>query len=110
MSSVQRKNLIIACSVFLLLFAVAVLAPSQSACAAEAKDPVQLNAAMSLTDNLSALTGKSVTIHFAGGQSMTGIVKEVKNGILHLEKLSQKEFYDGLVSIDKIAAMETRVR
>ncbi len=41
---------------------------------------------------------------------MTGIVKEVKNGLVHLEKLSQKEFYDGLVSIDKIVAIETRVR
>jgi hypothetical protein len=65
---------------------------------------------MSLTDNLSALTGKTVTIYLAGGQSLTGIVKEVKGGLLHLEKLSQKEFYDGLVSIDKIAAMETRAR
>jgi hypothetical protein len=110
MSSVQRKNLIFACSAFLLLFAVAVLAPSRCAWAAEVKDAAQLSAAMSLTDNLSALTGKAVTIHFAGGQSMTGIVKEVKNGVLHLEKLSQKEFYDGLVSIDKIAAIETRVR
>lgn len=110
MSLMKRKKLIIAVSVFLLMFAVAVLAPSRSSCAAEVKDTVQLNAAMSLGDNLSALTGKTVTIHLAGGQSMTGIVKEVKNGFLHLEKLSQKEFYDGLVSIDKIVAMETRVR
>ena len=66
---------------------------------------------MSLADNLSALTGKTVTINLAGGQSMTGIVKEVKNGLLHLEKLSQKEFYDGLVSIDKIVCpYETRAR
>lgn len=110
MSSVQRKNLIIAGSVFLLLFAAALLAPSRSACAAEGKEPVQLNAAMSLTDNLSALAGKTVTVNLAGGQSMTGIVKEAKGGLLHLEKISQKEFFDGLVSIDKIVSIETRVR
>ncbi len=110
MSSVQRKNLTIAVSVFMLLFAVAVLAPARSACAAEVKGAVQLNAGITLADNLVALTGKTVTIHLAGGQSMTGIVKEVKNGLLHLEKLSQKEFYDGLISIDKIVSIETRVR
>lgn len=110
MSSVQRKKLMSAGCVFLLLCAVAVLAPSRSACAAEVKAAVQLNAAMSLADNLSALTGKTVTVHLTGGQSMTGIVKEVKNGLLHLEKLSQKEFYDGLISINTIVSLETRAR
>jgi len=110
MSSVQRKNPAIAVSVFLLLFAVAVLASSRSACAAEVKGAVQLNAGITLADNLAALTGKTVIINLAGGQSMTGIVKEVKNGLLHLEKLSQKEFYDGLVSIDKIVSIEIRAR
>jgi hypothetical protein len=106
----QRKNLITAGSVFLLLYAVAVFAPAGSACAAEAKGAVQLNAGITLTDNLVALTGKPVTVYLAGGQSMTGIVKEVKNGLLHLEKLSQKDFFDALVSVDKIAALDTRVR
>ena len=110
MSAVQRKNPAIAIAVFLLMGALAVLASSRSAWAAEVKGAVQLNAGITLADNLAALTGKAVTIHLAGGQSMTGIVKEVKNGLVHLEKLSQKEFYDGLVSIDKIAAMETRAR
>ncbi len=65
MISVQRKNLIIAVSVFLLLFAVAEFAPSRSACAAEVKGPVQLNAGITLADNLVALTGKTVTITFS---------------------------------------------
>jgi len=41
---------------------------------------------------------------------MTGIVKEVKNNLLHLEKISQKEFYDALITIDHISAVEARVR
>jgi hypothetical protein len=110
MRSVQRKNLTIAVSVFMLLFAVTVLAPARCACAAEVKGAVQLNAGITLADNLAALTGKAVTIHLTGGQSMTGSVKEVKNGLLHLEKISQKEFSDSLISIDTIAAIETRVR
>ncbi len=105
MSSVQRKNLVIAGFLFLAL-----LAAPRGVFAADAKEAVQLNAASSMADNLAALTGKTVTVNIAGGQAVTGIVKNVKGNLLHLEKLSQKEFYDGLVNIDKIASIEARVR
>jgi hypothetical protein len=37
-------------------------------------------------------------------------VSDVKGNLLHLAKLSQKEFYDALVAIDHITAIETKVR
>lgn len=76
----------------------------------EAKQYVQLNAGITLADNLLALKGKTVTIYMTSGQSMTGIVKDVKDNILHLEKISQKEFYDSIIRIDIISAFEARVR
>ena len=105
MNSLQRKNFVIAG-----FFVLALLAAPGSVYAADAKEAVQLNAASSMADNLAALTGKTVTVNIAGGQAVTGIVKNVKGNLLHLEKLSQKEFYDGLVNIDKIASIEARVR
>ena len=105
MKSMYGKKMVIAGFCLLLLCAAA-----PGAFAAEAKDAVQLNAATSLVDNLTALKGKAVTVTLAGGQTVSGIVKEVSGGLLHLERLSQKEFYDGLVILDKIAAVETRVR
>jgi hypothetical protein len=39
-----------------------------------------------------------------------GVVKEVQNNLLHLEKLSQKEFFDALIRVDQIIAIEVRVR
>ena len=106
MSSLQKKNLVIAG--FLLLVLLAAAPPA--AFATDAKDAVQLNAASSIADNLAALTGKTVTVNIAGGQPVTGIVKTVKGNLLHLEKLSQKDFYDALINIDKIASIEARVR
>jgi len=100
-----EKKMVIAGFCLLLLCAEA-----PGAFAAEAKDAAQLNAATSLAENLTALKGKTVTVTLAGGQVMSGVVKEVSGGLLHLEKLSQKEFYDALVILDKIAAIETRVR
>ena len=70
----------------------------------------QLNAAIPLADNLIALKGKTVAVSLFSGQTMTGVVKEVQNNLLYLEKLSQKEFYDALVRVDMIVAIEVRAR
>jgi len=78
--------------------------------AGEAKQYVQLNAGIPLADNLAALKGKTATVYLASGQSMTGIVKDMKDNVLHLEKISQKEFYDALIRVDSISAVEARVR
>ena len=76
----------------------------------EAKQYVQLNAGIALADNLIALKGKTVTIYMTSGQMATGIVKDVKDNILHLEKISQKEFYDSIIRLDTVSAIEARVR
>jgi hypothetical protein len=79
--------------------------------AAEATSAIpQLNLEISLTENLIALKGKVVTVTLSSGQAITGTVKDAKNGLLHLEKLSQKDFYDAVILTDKISAIEVRVR
>jgi hypothetical protein len=37
-------------------------------------------------------------------------VKEVQNNLLYLEKLNQKEFYDALIRVDQIIAIEVKAR
>ncbi|NTV14400.1 MAG: hypothetical protein HGA96_10795 [Desulfobulbaceae bacterium] len=64
----------------------------------------------SLADNLKALTGKKVHLSLAGGASLTGSVKAVGNELLHLEKLEGKEYFDALVRLADIAAVDTRFR
>jgi len=95
----------------LMLFLVICMAGSiQTArTASQAKDFVQLDARISILENLLAMKGRTVTVTFPSGQ-MTGTVKEVREGLLHLEKLSQKDFYDAIIRIDHIIALEARVR
>jgi hypothetical protein len=81
-----------------------------SAADTEAKPSFQFDVNTSMADNLTALKGKSVTVTLSPGQSITGIVGDVKGNLLYLTKISQKEFYDSLVAIDHISAIETRVR
>ncbi len=75
----------------------------------QAKEAVQLNIHASMMENLLAMKGRAVTVTFAGGQ-LTGSVKDADNGFLHLERLSQKDFYDAIVRIDSVIAVEARVR
>ncbi|MDK9708068.1 MAG: hypothetical protein OEL83_13585 [Desulforhopalus sp.] len=70
----------------------------------------KINIETSLTDNLLAYKGKMVTVTLSSGQTISGVVANVKNGLLHLEKLSQKEFFDAIVVIDRINAIEVRVK
>jgi hypothetical protein len=111
MKALKRENLLVSSVVLVALFMISLTVSIQSVQAAgEAKQYVQLNAGVSLADNLTALKGKTATIYLASGQSITGIVKDVKDNVLHLEKISQKEFYDALVRVDLISAIEARVK
>lgn len=93
----------------LLLGALLTLPPLASAELVELPGlSYQVNA--SLADNLRALTGKKVHLSLAGGASLTGSVKAVGNELLHLEKLEGKEYFDALVRLTDIAAVDTRFR
>lgn len=94
----------------MLLLVIGITGSVQTALTAgQAKEYVQLNARISILDNLLSLKGRLVTVTFPGGQ-MTGTVKDVSEAFLHLEKLSQKDFYDAIIRIDHIIALEVRVR
>ncbi len=73
-------------------------------------ETVQFNVNTSMMENLALLKGKNVTVYLTSGQTITGVVTNAKGNLLHLGKLSQKEFYDALISIDRISAIEMRAR
>ena len=85
-------------------------APTISSAAETPGTAPQLNVGIPLSENLEALKGKTVTVTLSSGQAVSGVVKDVKNGLLHLEKLSQKDFFDAVIVVDKISAVEVRVR
>jgi len=111
MKTLKKKNLLVSGVILAALLMTSLTVAIHSVQAAgEAKQYVQLNAGISLADNLTALKGKAATVFLSSGQSMTGIVKDVNANILHLEKISEKEFYDALIRIDMISAIEARGR
>lgn len=95
-------------AVFLLVFFV--MNKNVNAAVGEKANAPELRASIPLEANLTALKGKTITVFISSGQSETGVVKEVQDNLLHLEKLSQKEFYDALIRVDQIMGIEVRVR
>ncbi len=73
-------------------------------------DGMQYNVNISIEDNLKSLAGKRVYVTLDSGKTFTGTVKEVGNHLLWLEKLEGKEFFDALIRINTITAIDTRFR
>ena len=64
----------------------------------------------SLRDNLKRFIGQKVSCSLDSGHTVAGKIKEVGEHFVHLEKLEGKEFFDALVRIDSIRAIDTRFR
>ncbi|MBF0526000.1 MAG: hypothetical protein HQK56_12995 [Deltaproteobacteria bacterium] len=109
MKKLMRKLTLVAVIVLTMTFGSDFLAKANNVLAAE-PEAVQFKVDTSMMENLVMLKGKSVTVFLASGQTITGVVTNVKGNLLHLGKLSQKEFYDALISIDRISALEMRAR
>lgn len=63
-----------------------------------------------LVDNLQALTGKKINLTLNSGSTFTGIVKAVGKDLVHLEKLEGKDYFDALILIEDISAIDARFR
>ena len=68
------------------------------------------NVNSSLGDNLKSLVGKKVSVTIVSGKTLSGFVKEVGIHLIHLEKLEGKDYFDALIRIENISAIEAMFR
>jgi len=73
----------------------------------ESKD---FNTELELHDNLRRQLNTMVGVSLKSGEKLSGNVKSVGKHFLLLSELSGHEFYDGLVRIADISAVEKKVR
>ena len=59
-----------------------------------------------LTDSM----GKRVVLRLESSEEMEGTVTMVGEHLVHISKLSKRDFFDAFVSIDRISAVIIRVR
>ena len=81
---------------------------SQSLFAQEAK--FELKKDYGIKEILTGYVGKRVAIRLDAGEEMEGLVASVGDHLVHISKLSKRDFYDAVIRIDRIHAVVIRVR
>ena len=59
---------------------------------------------------LARQVGKRVSLVLATGPELTGVVASVGDQVVHLTGLAGREFFDAVVSLDRVSAVVIRVR
>ena len=54
--------------------------------------------------------GKRVIVRLESGESLEGSVNKVGDSVVHLSRISGRDFYDAVVRIDRISAVLFKVR
>ncbi|MCK5405457.1 MAG: hypothetical protein KAI75_09485 [Desulfobulbaceae bacterium] len=101
------------CMTLTIVFSAVLLLLSNGVEAKQQVVPVEgvgYNVNASMADNLKSLVGKKVYVTIDSGKVISGIVKEIGNHLLHLEKLDGKDYFDALIRLEEIIAIDTRFR
>jgi hypothetical protein len=71
---------------------------------------VVVNASEGFREVLTAHIGQRVSVRTDTGEGLEGNVVSVGLQLVHIEKLTGKEFYDAVIKIDRISSVVVRVR
>jgi small nuclear ribonucleoprotein (snRNP)-like protein len=84
--------------------------PVRAAAQTKAIEGVKFEVSQSLNDNLKPFVGKLVYVNLRSGKIYQGSLKAVGDHWIHLEKVAERTFYDALIRIDDISAIEAQFR
>ena len=108
-----RRNLLAAAVSVVVVLGIMMSFPTTPAAAKPkivAVEGVNFNVSASMGDNLKSLYGKRVYVTLNSGKSFTGLVKKAGEHLVHIEKLVGKEYFDALIRIEDISAIDTMFR
>lgn len=101
----MMKNVIVALLIAMCCLTVGVPAVSAEEPKFELKSP-----AVTIKDILLENIGKRLILRLETGENLEGTVSKVGDSVVHIAKLSGKDFYDAVVRIDRISAVIFKVR
>jgi hypothetical protein len=70
----------------------------------------ELKASATMREVLAENSGKQVALRLESGDEIEGTVTMAGNSLAHISKFAGKDFYDAVVSIDKISAVRMKMR
>ena len=90
-----------------LIVAVSMIA-SQSIVAAQ--DKIELRQDIGIKEALIQFTGKRVSVTLDSGTAYEGILTKVGDHLVHISRLTGKEYFDVLIRIEKISGLVVRTK
>lgn len=89
----------------ILIFTVLLLTTGVSSA-----EPIVVSGDDNIHSILQAQKGKRVTLNMKSGRDLTGTVAMVNEKVVHIKQLSGREFFDAVVGLGKIEAIQIRVK
>lgn len=71
---------------------------------------VTIGVADTVQSVLQAQKGKRVTLRLAGGQELTGVLREATPKLAVLAQLTGREFFDAVIPLEKVEAVLVRTK
>lgn len=99
-----------ALALIVLFCGAIIMVPGRAEAKVVAVEGMGYNVQAGMKDNLTPLVGKKVQLTLASGATFTGLVRQVGDHVVHVEKLDGNEFFDALIRIDTIEAITARFR
>jgi hypothetical protein len=93
-------------TVLLTMGGLMVAAPDMQA----AEEKIELKASDTMKEILGQRVGKRVTLRLESGENLEGTVTMVGNSLVHIARLAGKDYFDAVVTIDRISAVLIQVR
>ena len=90
-----------------LIVAVSMIA-SQNIVAAQ--DKIELRQDIGIKEALIQFTGKRVSVTLDSGTAYEGILTKVGDHLVHISRLTGKEYFDALIRIEKISGLVVRTK
>lgn len=109
----MKKSITMCSLVVVFLISLIIFLPSSDAGAKTeiaAIEGMKYNVNFSLHDNLKSLMGRNVYVTLSSGKTFAGYIKEVGDHLVHLEKLDGKSYFDALIRIEDISAIDAKFR
>ncbi len=73
-------------------------------------EPLDLSNDATMKSVLIAQQDKRITLNLTSGKELSGTVGLVTDSVVHIKQLSGKEFFDAVIAIKKIEAVQIRTR
>ena len=77
---------------------------------AVAEEKSEFNPYVGIKENFLVNVGKRISVRTESGETIEGSIARVGDHLVHISKLSGKDFYDAIVRMDKIESFSFRAR